>query len=216
MKRLWLLVLMAAVGLMVLLQHWGIDQTSNDFVVRTPRLPVPTIKVVDGAGAKTRGVEDLRGKFVLLNIWATWCVPCRKELPSLDRLREQLGGPDFEVVALSVDRDGAEAVKNFYREIGIRSLPVRVAADSSALAALGAYGLPTTLLIDPESKEIGRLVGSARWGLEGNGRFPQDEDRQVERIEGPKGGDAKNAGPVPAAIAGRILRLQKSTLAFRL
>jgi len=162
-KWLWLPVLAATVGLMVLLQHWGIDQTSSDFVFRAPRLPVPAIAVVDGEGAKTGGIADLHGKFVLLNIWATWCAPCRKELPSLDLLQEQLGGPDFEVVALSVDRDGAEAVKKFYREIGIRRLPVRVAADSNALAALGAYGLPTTPLIDPESKEIGRLVGAARW-----------------------------------------------------
>jgi thiol-disulfide isomerase/thioredoxin len=117
-----------------------------------------------GDGRKVGVLDDLRGKFVLLNVWATWCVPCRKEMPTLDRLQEQLGGPDFEVVALSVDKGGAEAVRRFYDQIGIRRLSVRVAADpDDLLAALGVYGVPTTLLVDRQSREIGRLVGPANW-----------------------------------------------------
>ena len=82
----------------------------------------------------------------------------------MDRLQEQLGGPDFEVVALSVDKGGAEAVRRFYDQIGIRRLSVRVAADPDyLLAALGVYGVPTTLLVDRQSREIGRLVGPANW-----------------------------------------------------
>ena len=162
-NRLWPLVLAATVGLMYFLQHRGIEQSPNDFVFRLPRLPLPAIKVLDGEGARVDALGDPRGEFILLDIWATWCVPCRRGLPSLDRLQEQLGGPDFQVVALSIDADGTEAVKKFYRENGIRSLPVRLAADSGALATLRAYGVPTTLLIDPQSNEIGRLVGSARW-----------------------------------------------------
>jgi thiol-disulfide isomerase/thioredoxin len=114
-------------------------------------------------GRKTGAHDVLRGKFVLLNIWATWCVPCRKEMATLDRL-QQLGGSDFEVLALSVDNGEAEAVRKFYDQIGIRRLSVRVAANSDELlAALGAYGVPTTLLIDRQSREIARLIGPADW-----------------------------------------------------
>jgi thiol-disulfide isomerase/thioredoxin len=164
LKRLWLLVLAATLGLMVLLQHQGIEQSSKDFVFHLPARPLPTFSVTDGDGREVRALDDLRGRFVLLNLWATWCVPCRKEMPTLDRLQQQLGGSDFEVVALSVDKGGAEAVRRFYGANGIQRLSVRVAADSKELlAALGVYGVPTTLLIDRHSSEIARLVGSANW-----------------------------------------------------
>jgi thiol-disulfide isomerase/thioredoxin len=166
-NRLWLLVLAATLGLMLFLQHRGIEQSSSDFVSRMPRLPAPSIRFIDGEGAKIGSLEELRGKFVLLNIWATWCAPCRKEIPGLDRLQGQLGGSGFQVVALSVDREGAEAVRIFYRAIGILNLSVRVAADSDALAELGGYGLPITLLIDRQSRVIGRLVGSTDWDSKG-------------------------------------------------
>jgi thiol-disulfide isomerase/thioredoxin len=163
-KWLWLLVLAATLGLTVFLRHQGSEQSSSDFVFRMPPQPLPTVTVADGDGRKVGVLDDLRGKFVLLNVWATWCVPCRKEMPTLDRLQEQLGGPDFEVVALSVDKGGAEAVRRFYDQIGIRRLSVRVAADpDDLLAALGVYGVPTTLFVDRQSREIGRLVGPANW-----------------------------------------------------
>jgi thiol-disulfide isomerase/thioredoxin len=163
-KWFWLLVLAATLGLTVFLRHQGSEQSSSDFVFRMPPQPLPTVTVADGDGRKVGVLDDLRGKFVLLNVWATWCVPCRKEMPTLDRLQEQLGGPDFEVVALSVDKGGAEAVRRFYDQIGIRRLSVRVAADpDDLLAALGVYGVPTTLFVDRQSREIGRLVGPANW-----------------------------------------------------
>jgi thiol-disulfide isomerase/thioredoxin len=164
MKRLWLIVLAATVGLMFFLQHQGVELSSKDFVYNLPPRPLPTFAVTDGDGGQVRTLDDLRGRFVLLNLWATWCVPCRKEMPTLDRLQQQLGGPDFEVVALSVDKGGAEAVRRFYGANGIQRLSVRVAANpEKALAALGVYGLPTTLLIDRQSGEIARLIGSANW-----------------------------------------------------
>jgi thiol-disulfide isomerase/thioredoxin len=163
-NRLWLVVFAAILGLMYLLQHQGTEQSSSDFVFRMPPQPLPSVLVANGDGRKVGVLDDLRGKFVLLNVWATWCVPCRKEMPTLDRLQEQLGAPDFEVVALSVDKGGAEAVRGFYDQIGIRRLSVRVAADpDDLLAALGVYGVPTTLFVDRQSREIGRLVGPAYW-----------------------------------------------------
>ncbi len=163
MNRLWLLAFAATLGLTYFLEHRGIEQSSNNFVFYLQPRPLP-LTVADGDGRKVDALEDLRGKFILLNIWATWCVPCRKELPTLDRLQEQLGGSDFEVVALSVDKGGAEAVRRFYAQTGIRGLSVRIAANSDELlAALGAYGLPTTLLLDRQSNEIARLVGAAKW-----------------------------------------------------
>src|SRR3546814_1814786 len=96
------------------------------------------------------------GRFVLLNIWATWCVPCREEMPSLDRLQAGLGGPDFVVVPLSIDREGLPAVKAFYEELGLKALGIYVDQSGRASGKLGAAGIPTTLLVDREGREIGR------------------------------------------------------------
>lgn len=117
---------------------------------------------VDGDG---RGLtlSDFRGQVVLLNLWATWCVPCREEMPTLDRLQAQLGGEDFHVLPLSIDRAGLDPVRRFYEEIGIRHLGLYLAEDLRAMLALAAYGLPTTLLIDREGREIGRRIGPAEW-----------------------------------------------------
>ena len=124
--------------------------------------PLPEIKFEDGNGHALT-LHNLKGKTVLLNIWATWCVPCREEMPTLDALEAELGGPAFEVVALSVDRAGPDVVRNFYAEIGIEHLGLYIDATMRASFNLQAPGLPTTLLIDSEGREQGRLVGSADW-----------------------------------------------------
>ena len=123
---------------------------------------IADVKFEDGNGTKRR-LADFRGKVVLLNIWATWCGPCRKEMPTLDRLQSQLGSQEFEVVALSIDRGGQVAVKSFYDEIDIRALAVYVDATTDAQGQLGIVGVPTTLLIDPEGREIARYTGAAEW-----------------------------------------------------
>ena len=127
----------------------------------SPR-PVPDIAFEDGQG-RQRTSAQFRGKVVLLNVWATWCVPCREEMPSLERLQQKLGGPGFEVVALSIDTAGAAAVHAFYDEIGIRALPIYVDATAPASASLGVVGIPTTLLVDRQGREIARRAGAAQW-----------------------------------------------------
>ncbi|MER8474786.1 TlpA disulfide reductase family protein [Mesorhizobium sp. M1163] len=134
----------------------------QNFVVHEAPAPVPEISFEDGNG-KPKTLADFHGKVVLLNIWATWCAPCRKEMPTLDRLQAKLGGPDFEVVALSMDRAGPEIVKKFFAEIGIKHLALNIDASGKAMFAIGSVGLPATLLINRDGKEIGRLIGPAEW-----------------------------------------------------
>lgn len=111
-------------------------------------------------------LTDFRGKAVLLNIWATWCVPCREEMPTLDNLQAELGGPDFEVVALSIDVGGLAAVEAFYAEIGIANLAIYLDPPSASWPALGIVGIPTTVLLDHDGRELMRVVGPAEWDSE--------------------------------------------------
>jgi thiol-disulfide isomerase/thioredoxin len=135
----------------------------RNFVLHETPKPVPEFQFTDGEG-KTLTLADFRGRTVLLNIWATWCVPCRKEMPSLDRLQAALGGPDFEVLPVSIDRKGRDAVNQFYAEVGLQHLARYVApAAGQLLDTFGIFGLPATLLIDRQGREIGRLVGPAEW-----------------------------------------------------
>ena len=127
----------------------------------TPR-PLLELRFTDAGGRKLT-LGDFRGRLVLLNLWATWCVPCRKEMPALDRLQARLGGPGFEVVALSIDRKGVSAVQPFYKELGLKALRIYVDQSGEAADKLGAPGIPTTLLISREGRELGRVLGPAEW-----------------------------------------------------
>ncbi len=124
--------------------------------------PVPEVRFTDGEG-RDLSLDRFRGKVVLLNLWATWCAPCRREMPALDRLQARLGGDDFEVLALAVDRGGAAKVKAFLDELGIERLGLYVDTSTRALRVLGAYGLPTTLLIDRAGNEVMRVIGATEW-----------------------------------------------------
>ncbi len=124
--------------------------------------PLNPVSFVDATG-KTLDLSAWSGKVVLLNIWATWCVPCREEMPTLDRLQQQLGGQYFEVVALSIDRGGMETVQKFYDQLGIKNLAIYVDETATALVRVGAYGIPATLLLSPDGQELGRLVGPTTW-----------------------------------------------------
>ena len=123
---------------------------------------LPEIHFADDQGHQLT-LGDFGGRVVLLNVWATWCVPCRKEMPRLDRLQARLGGKDFLVVALSIDREGVEPVKRFYQELGLEKLAIYVDPSGKGSQALAIPGVPTTLLIDRQGREIARKMGPAEW-----------------------------------------------------
>jgi len=134
-------------------------------VAAAPRR-VPDLSFRDAEG-RERSLADWRGRTLLFNLWATWCVPCRREMPALDALQARLGGPDFEVVAVNIDTRDPEKPKAWLKEVGISRLAYY--ADPSAktfqdLKAVGkALGMPTTLLIDANGCELGVLAGPAEW-----------------------------------------------------
>ena len=137
-------------------------------VAETP-LRVPDVAFRDAGGAQ-RHLADWRGRTVLFNLWATWCVPCRKEMPALDTLEAKLGGPAFEVVTVNIDTRDPDKPRTWLKEVGIGRLAYY--ADPSAkvfqdLKVAGrAAGMPTTLLVDPSGCEIGTLAGPAEWASE--------------------------------------------------
>jgi thiol-disulfide isomerase/thioredoxin len=135
------------------------------FVFRKAPEALAPIKFQDAEG-RERTLADWRGKVVLLNLWATWCLPCRKEMPSLDRLQKELGSDKFEVVALSVDRKGLDASRKFLDETKVQRLALYVDATARATSELRVVGLPATLLLDADGREIGRLLGPAEWDSE--------------------------------------------------
>lgn len=139
-----------------------VEKAGSLNLLREPR-ELPDVGFSDGDGRSVK-LSSFRGKVVLLNVWATWCPPCLKEMPALDRLQAKLGGPEFEVIALSIDRGGPSVVRTFYEEIGLKSLRVYIDQNGQASPALGVNGVPATLLIDSEGREIGRKIGPAEWG----------------------------------------------------
>jgi thiol-disulfide isomerase/thioredoxin len=142
------------------------------FVFRAARESLPEVKFEDATG-KERTLADWKGKVVLLNLWATWCLPCRKEMPALDRLQQELGSEAFEVVALSVDRAGRSGARKFLDEAKVEKLALYADPSARMAGTLRAAGLPATLLIDREGREIGRLLGPAQWDGEDARRLIQ-------------------------------------------
>ncbi|SHF77818.1 Thiol-disulfide isomerase or thioredoxin [Loktanella atrilutea] len=132
------------------------------FAVHDEPQEVANVRFVTEDGTRM-DMADFQGKVILLNVWATWCVPCREEMPTLDALQASLGSDHFEVVPLSVDRAGVPPVRRFYDEIGVTHLGMYVDKTMLSATALRTVGLPTTILIDAKGKELGRLVGPADW-----------------------------------------------------
>jgi len=132
-------------------------------------LKMPDLAFRDASG-QPKSLSNWHGRTVLLNLWATWCVPCRKEMPALNALQEKLGGPDFEVVAVNIDTRNLEKPKSWLQDAGVNRLAYY--SDSNAkvfqdLKVVGkAIGMPTTLLVEPNGCEIASLSGPAEWASE--------------------------------------------------
>lgn len=132
------------------------------FLIHAEPKPLPDLAFQDGSG-KPVTLADWKGRVVLLNLWATWCAPCRKEMPDLSKLEAELGSDQFEVVAISVDRKGAEASAAFLKETGVDNLKLYIEPSTKIVNDLRSAGLPATLLIDREGRELGRILGPADW-----------------------------------------------------
>ena len=132
----------------------------------TSPLRLPDLAFEDAEG-KPRKLSEWRGKTVLVNLWATWCVPCRKEMPALDSLQALLGGPDFEVVAVNIDTRDPEKPKNFLKDANLTRLgyfadpKAKVFQDLKSINR--ALGMPTSVLVDGQGCEIGTMAGPADW-----------------------------------------------------
>ena len=136
--------------------------TVKNFTPTDPGRPAP-IDVFHDADGREVSLMDFGDKVVLLNLWATWCGPCVTELPSLDRLQAKLGGADFQVVAVSVDRRGLDAVRPYFAKLKIVNLPIYVESQNRLATSLGLQVLPSTIIIGPHGIMLGKLIGAAEW-----------------------------------------------------
>jgi len=144
----------------------------------TPKAPPPLeFATADG---RVLTLDSFKGRGVILNFWATWCVPCVREMPELDRLRKDLAQDGIDVLAVSMDRGGHPKIKDFFERYYIQNLPPLHDPKGAAARALGIQGLPTTLLIDPEGLEVARIVGLLKYDT-------PESIAYFKRCIGPKG-----------------------------
>ena len=127
--------------------------------------PVPVSKskffLEDNTGTAT--LADYRGKYILLNFWATWCAPCRREMPMLAELQAEFGGDRFEVLTLATGRNTPNGIRKFFDEVGITNLPRHTDPKQAVARDMSIFGLPITIILDPRGREIARLRGDAEW-----------------------------------------------------
>ena len=160
--------LAAAAGTMLLTstgpwQEGALPVAGRGFVRAAATAPdLPAVRFVDGFG-RSRSLDEFKGKVVLLNFWATWCPPCVAEMPALARLQGALGGENIPVLTVSEDRGGAGVVVPFLEKLKIQGVGGYYDGDGSMTRALAAVGLPTTILIGRDGREIGRILGGAEW-----------------------------------------------------
>ena len=158
------LLALCAVAPMSFRHAWGQedDWPANTLVPTEPPWPIPDFSFSYETLSAVK-LSDFRGRVVLLNLWGPWCPSCRIEMPFLDRLQAELGGPRFEVVALAIERRGRGPVDDFYDELGLRWLKVYVDTSRRSAAALDVTAIPVTVLIDPDGREVARAVGPISW-----------------------------------------------------
>lgn len=167
MTRLPILLSVLAMGLGANLSHaQDLDgYLSGDMrgvVIHEAPIAVSSLEFTDMEDGR-HSLSDFEGQVVLLNFWATWCAPCREEMPALEALQETLGGEDFQVVTLATGRNPTPAITRFFEETGIEHLPTYLDPRQDIARDMGVFGLPITVIIDREGHEIGRLRGDAHW-----------------------------------------------------
>jgi thiol-disulfide isomerase/thioredoxin len=132
------------------------------FIVADAPVALPAATLVDESDAE-HPVEELKGKVVLLNFWATWCAPCRKEMPSLDRLQAALGGDGFRVVTVAAGRNTVPGIRRFFDEVGVTRLPMLRDPRMDLAGPMGVVAMPVSVLLDRDGAEIGRFIGDTAW-----------------------------------------------------
>ena len=143
----------------------GPPQALAPFALAAKPAQVPQVAISDASGARL-SLSSFKGKYILLNLWATWCAPCVKELPALARLKAAAASGGFAVVAVDVGRNTPGEARAFLDAHGAKALDTYVDSNIALLRAFNAFGLPLTVLIDPQGREIGRAVGPAGWDSE--------------------------------------------------
>ena len=142
--------------------HSSMKGGKAPFNIYHPQPSVPTIEISDEAGNILK-LDDLKGQNLLINFWATWCVPCREEMPELEALQLARGNDDFRVIIISVDRGGLAASRKFLDDINVKNLDLYYDAKGVLARRMKAIGYPTTLLITKSGKQYGHLTGPAHW-----------------------------------------------------
>ncbi|MBC7142106.1 MAG: TlpA family protein disulfide reductase [Rhodobacteraceae bacterium] len=141
------------------------DGSMKKLIFAAEPASVPDTVFSDETGAEHR-LADWRGRIVAVNFWATWCAPCRKELPALDALNRDLGGDDFAVVTIATGRNPLPAITRLFEEVGVETLPVLLDPRQGLAREMAVFGLPVTVILDREGREIARMTGDAEWDSE--------------------------------------------------
>jgi len=162
------------------------DLKPGEFIPASPPQPAPEVSFTDLSGNGVT-LADFKGKLILLNLWATWCQPCLKEMPSLEKLQEG-SGDKLAVAAVSEDRGGKDIVEPFVAKLGLDKVKIYLDPKSAVGHAVAARGLPTTLVIDGKGFVVGRVEGAAEWDSEKMAAvlqlfLPASDDLKLKRAE---------------------------------
>ena len=172
MRKLKSILLYTALGLLANTALANTDRLAElragdmrKLTLHSAPIPLANVGFINQDGSDMT-LADYNGKYVLVNFWATWCAPCRKEMPQLSALQSELGGDRFQVVTIATGRNARPAMEAFFKEIGVDNLPLHTDPSQALAQSLDVLGLPNSVIIDPDGNEIGRLRGEADWTSE--------------------------------------------------